>query len=113
MATASSFDPLTFAVASSLGARLRSSPEVRVTSPDAVAALNDAAASGATIMATLQTDALVELLPVRQLPDGYHASVRLLVGRCLARDAAADRAGPPRSTGSAMRSRAHWPRRSA
>jgi hypothetical protein len=79
MASASSFDPLTFAVASSLGARLRSSPEVRVTSPDAVAALNDAAASGATIMATLQTDALVELLPVRKLPDGYHANVRLLV----------------------------------
>jgi tetratricopeptide (TPR) repeat protein len=83
MATASSFDPLTFAVASSLGARLRSSPEVRVTSPDAVATLNDVAASGATIMATLQSDALIELLPVRQLPDGYHASVRLLVAGAL------------------------------
>ena len=75
--------------------------------------LNDAGASSATIMATLQTDALVELLPVRQLPDGYHASVRVLDGRRRAGDAAADRAGRPRSTGSAMRSRAHWPRRSA
>jgi serine/threonine-protein kinase len=83
MATPSSVDPLTFAVANSLSARLRSSPEVRITSPDAVAALNDGGASGAMIMATLQTDALVELLPVRQLPDGYHASVRLLVAGAL------------------------------
>ncbi len=73
------FDPQTFAVASSLAARLRSSPEVRVTSADAVAALNDEATSSASIMATLQTDAVVELLPVLKLPSGYHANVRLLM----------------------------------
>ena len=79
LASASPFDPNTFSVASSLGARLRSSPEVRVTSADAVAALNDAITTSTQIMATLQTDAVVELLPVRQLPDGYHATVRLLM----------------------------------
>ena len=34
-------------------------------------------------MATLQTDAVIELLPVRQLPDGYHATVRLLAAGAL------------------------------
>lgn len=83
MASASVFDPSTFAVASSLGSRLRSSPEVRVTSADAVAALDEAATTSASIMATLQTDALVELLPVRRLEDGYHANVRLLMAGAL------------------------------
>ena len=78
-AASTTFDPLTFAVAASLGSRLRSSPEVRVTSAEAVAALNDVAATSASIMSTLESDAIVELLPVRQLPDGLHASVRLIV----------------------------------
>ena len=82
-ATASAFDPLTFLVASSLGHRLRSSPELRVTSPDAVAALNDASRSSASIMATLQTDAVIELLPVRQLQNGYHVNARLLMAGAL------------------------------
>jgi tetratricopeptide (TPR) repeat protein len=82
-ATASTFDPTTFLVASSLGQRLRSSPELRVTSPDAVAALNDAATSSASMMATLQSDAVVELLPVRQLQNGYHANARLLMAGSL------------------------------
>jgi serine/threonine-protein kinase len=80
---ASPFDPLTFSVASSLGARLRSSPEVRVTSAEAVAVLNDAVTTTTSIMATLQTDAVVELLPVRELPDGYHATVRLMMAGAL------------------------------
>ncbi|BCS34001.1 hypothetical protein TBR22_A32300 [Luteitalea sp. TBR-22] len=81
--SASSFDPQTFAVATSLASRLRSSPEVRVTSAEAVAALNDAATPSTAILGTLQADALVELLPVRQLPDGYHANVRLLMAGAL------------------------------
>lgn len=83
IAASSPFDPLTFAVASSLGARLRSSPEVRVTSADAVAALNDDTTPSATIMATLQSDAIVELLPVRQMPNGYQANVRLIMAGVL------------------------------
>jgi serine/threonine-protein kinase len=78
-ASASTFDPLTYGVAGSLGTRLRSSPEVRVTSPDAVAALNDAATPSAAILALLQADALVEVQPVRKLPDGYRATVRVLM----------------------------------
>lgn len=77
------FDPRTFAVASSLSSRLRASPEVRVTSADAVAALNEPSTGSAAIMATLQSDALIEVLPVRMLPDGYHASVRLLMSGAL------------------------------
>lgn len=79
----SPFDPLTFAVASSLSARLRSSPEVRVTSPDAVAALNDASTTSASIMATLRSDALVELMPVRRGPEGFQANVRVLMAGVL------------------------------
>ncbi|MCC6164819.1 MAG: protein kinase [Acidobacteria bacterium] len=77
------FDPLTFAVASSLGARLSASPEVRVTSADAVAALNDADTASASIMATLQSDALIELLPVRQVSGGYQANARLIMAGAL------------------------------
>ena len=82
--TASSvFDPQTFAVAAGLSARLRGSPEVRVTSPDAVAALNDTATSSASIMATLQSDAIVELKPVQRLSDGYHLNARVLMAGAL------------------------------
>ncbi|MGI8671086.1 MAG: tetratricopeptide repeat protein, partial [Luteitalea sp.] len=77
------FDPQTFAVASRISGRLRASPELRVTSPDAVAALNDPATASVTIMATLESDALIEVLPVRVQPDGYHASVRLLMSGAL------------------------------
>ncbi len=83
VAAAATFDPDTFAVASNLAERLRSSPEVRVTSADAVAALNDAVTTSASIMATLQSDALVELLPVRRMPSGYQANVRLLMAGTL------------------------------
>ena len=34
-------------------------------------------------MATLQTDAVVELLPVRKVPNGYHANVRLIMAGVL------------------------------
>ncbi len=78
-AAATTFDPDTFLVASSLGARLSSSPEVRVTSAEAVAAINDVATTSASIMATLQSDAVIELKPVRRLPSGYEANVRLLM----------------------------------
>ncbi len=83
-AAASSFDPETFLLASGLDERLRSSPELRVTSPDAVAAINDAARSSASLMATLQSDAIVELLPVRHDRDGYRANARLLMAGALA-----------------------------
>ncbi len=78
-ATADRFDPLTFAVASSLGTRLRASSEIRVTSPDAVAALNETGTTSTSMMAILQTDVVIELLPVHQARDGYHANVRLLM----------------------------------
>jgi len=79
LAAADRFDPLTFAVASNLGMRLRASPEIRVTSPDAVAALNEITTTSSAIMAILQSDAVIELLPVHESPDGYHAKVRLLM----------------------------------
>ncbi|HTV01811.1 MAG TPA: serine/threonine-protein kinase [Luteitalea sp.] len=80
---ASAFDPQTFAVAASLGHRLRSSPEIRVTSPDAVAALNDTATTSASIMATLQSDAVIELRPIRREADGFHVNARILMAGAL------------------------------
>jgi Tfp pilus assembly protein PilF/predicted Ser/Thr protein kinase len=79
----SPFDALTFALASSLGSRLGSSPEVRVTSAAAVAALNDDATPSAEIMATLQADAVIELMPVRSTSTGYEANARLIMAGVL------------------------------
>lgn len=83
LAPALAFDPATFSVAARLSTLLRGSPELRVTSAEAIASLNDTNVASASIMATLQSDALVEILPVRQQPDGYHASARLLLAGAL------------------------------
>ncbi len=83
MPAADSFDPATFFVATSLDQRLRASPELRMTSPDAMAAINLGTTSSASIMATLQSDVMVELMPVRRGPDGYHANARVLMAGAL------------------------------
>ncbi len=77
------FDPVTFLVASNLDRRLRASSELRVTSPDAVAAINDATRSTASIMAALQTDAVIELMPVQRQQDGYRGNVRVVMAGAL------------------------------
>lgn len=72
-------DPLTVALASDIGQMLGTSADLRVTSPEAVEALNRPGERSATMMGALQADALVEVLPVARRPDGLYANTRVLV----------------------------------
>lgn len=75
----SAVDTLTLALAGDLAQTLRSSPDLRVTSEEAVSALNRPGEQSAGIMGALQTDALIEVLPVSRRTDGLYASARVLV----------------------------------
>lgn len=72
-------DPLTMALAGDLAQTLRSSPDLRVTSEEAVGALNRPGEPSLAMMGTLQADALVEVLPVSQRSEGLYANVRVIV----------------------------------
>ncbi len=72
-------DPLTMALAGDLAQTLRTSPDLRVTSEEAVGALNRPAEPSVAMMGTLQADALVEVLPVTRRREGLYANVRLIV----------------------------------
>ncbi len=72
-------DPLTIALASDIAQMLGTSADLRVTSPEAVEALNRPGERSATMMGALQADALVEVLPVARRPDGLYANTRVLV----------------------------------
>lgn len=72
-------DPLTLALASDVAETLRSSADLRVTSEEAMQALNRPGEPSAAMMGALQTDALVEILPVSRRPEGLYANVRVVV----------------------------------
>ena len=71
-------DPLTNALASDLAQTLRSSPDLRVTSEEAVGSLNHPDQSSQDLMVALQADALVEVRPVSERADGLYVNVRLI-----------------------------------
>jgi len=72
-------DALTLALAGDLAQTLRTSADLRVTSEEAIDALNRPSEPSAALMGALQTDALVEVLPVSRRTDGLYANVRLIV----------------------------------
>lgn len=72
-------DPLTIALAGDIAQTLRTSADLRVTSEEAVDALNRPGERSATMMGVLQADALVEVLRVARRPDGLYANTRVLV----------------------------------
>lgn len=77
-------DPLTVALASDLAQTLRSSPDLRVTSEEAVGAINQPDESSSELMGMLQADALVEVLPVSRRDDGLYVNVRVLTAGAIA-----------------------------
>lgn len=73
-------DPLTRALAGDVAQTLRTSPDLRVTSEEAVESLNRPEETSAAMMGALQADALVEILPVSRGTDGrLSANVRVIV----------------------------------
>lgn len=72
-------DPLTRALAGDVAQTLRTSPDLRVTSEEAVESLNRPGEASAAMMGALQADALVEILPVSRGDDGLYANVRVIV----------------------------------
>jgi tetratricopeptide (TPR) repeat protein len=72
-------DSLTLALAGDVAQTLRSSPDLRVTSDEAVDALNQAGAPSAVIMGTLQSDAVVEIRPVSRRDGELYANVHVIV----------------------------------
>lgn len=73
-------DPLTRALAGDVAQTLRTSPDLRVTSEEAVESLNRPDEPSADMMGALQADALVEILPVSRGTDGQlYANVRVIV----------------------------------
>ncbi len=71
-------DPLTVALAGDLAQTLRSSPDLRVTSEEAVGAVNRSDQSSHGLMEALHADALVEVQPVSRQPDGLYVNVRVI-----------------------------------